>query len=451
MLSSSPTIHRFTPPTCTLEIKAKKSPLSRWTKKEALKKLHFRLSFDDPRIPESKQVTIKGNRNQLEQLHEAVSNYIQEFLQASFQLTNKPETDLESNLKSSTKPYLKRQGLVSHELFFGSLAYQTSEPQIKLSTVQLFDLVTALEEYSTQIATVPELATCKDSKIISLWAGITAAAIVAVGLTIIAIKSQSPRNIALPQKSEPSVAIPQLDDVISPQVSESAKKTTSQPQLNEPLSSTKKLPPPPAVDTPKPPPNIPDPAKYSLPEVASQSGFKISSEATIHSENKANSFNQQTKSLVTMAPKSTAISPVAPEKKANLDESAKNRNRQISKPDISQPGLSAKSATANDSDSNLALNGSIPETDQLKEVKAYFQDKWQPPAELKQSLEYRLILNTDGSVQRIVAIGKASEIYLDRTNIPLRGQSFISPLRDQESSIIRLLLNPDGDVTAFAE
>lgn len=446
MLSSSATIHRFTPPTCTLEIKAKKSPLSRWTKKEVLKKLHFRLSFDDPRIPESKQVTIKGDRTQLEQLHEAVSNYIQEFLHASFQPTNKPKTDLERNLKSSTKPYLQSQGLVSHELFFGSLANQTSEPQIKLSTVQLFDLVTALEEYSTQIAAVPELGTPQGSKIIPLWGGIAAATIVAVGFTI-TIKSQSPQNVASSQKIEPSVVIPQLDDVIPPQVSKLTKKPTSQPQLTESLSSTKKLPPPPAVDTPKPQPNIPDPAKYSLPEVASQSGFKIPPDATIHSENKASSPNQETESVITMAPKATAISPAASKKNSNLEDlDTKKGDRNISK-----PGLSEKLAPANHSNSNLALNSSIPETGQLKEVKAYFKDKWQPPAELKQSLEYRLILNIDGSVQRIVAIGKASEIYLDRTNIPLRGQSFISPLRDHKSSTIRLLLNPDGDVTAFAE
>jgi len=450
MLSSSATIHRFTPPTCTLEIKAKKSSLSRWTKKEVFKKLRFRLSFDDPRIPESKQITIKGDRTQLEQLHEAVSNYIQEFLHASFQPTNKPKTDLERNLKSSTKPYLQSQGLVCHELFFGSLANQTSEPQIKLSTVQLFDLVTALEEYSTQIAAIPELATPQGSKIIPLWGSIAAATIVAVGLTI-TMKSQSPQNVGSSQKLEPSVVIPQLDDVIPPQVSKSTKKPTSRPQLSESLSSTKKLPPPPAVDTPKPPPNIPDPAKYSLPEVASQSGFKIPPDATIDSENKASSPNQQTESVITMAPKATAISPAA-QKNSNLDDlAAKNRDRNISKPDISNPGLSEKLAPANHSNSNLALNSSSPEADQLKEVKAYFKDKWQPPSELKQSLEYRLILNTDGSVQRIVAIGKASEIYLDRTKIPLMGQSFISPLRDQKTSTIRLLLNPDGDVTAFAE
>ncbi len=446
MLSSSATIHRFTPPTCTLEIKAKKSPWSRWTKKEVLKKLRFRLSFDDPRIPESKQITIKGDRTQLEQLHEAVSNYIQEFLHASFQPTNKPETDLERNLKSSTKPCLQPQGLVCHKLFLGSLANQTSEPQIKLSTVQLFDLVTALEECSTQIAAVPELATPQGSKIIPLWGSIAAATIVAVGLTI-TMKSQSPQNVGSSQKLEPSVVIPQLDDVVPPQVSKSTKKPTSRPQLTESLSSTKKLPSPPAVDTPKPPPNIPDPAKYSLPEVASQSGFKIPPDPTIHSENKASSPNQQTESVITMAPKATAISPAAAQKNSNLDDlAAKNRDRNISK-----PGLSEKLAPANHSNSNLALNSSIPETDQLKEVKAYFKDKWQPPAELKQSLEYRLILNIDGSVQRIVAIGKASEIYLDRTNIPLRGQSFISPLRDHQTSTIRLLLNPDGDVTAFAE
>ena len=88
---------------------------------------------------------------------------------------------------------------------------------------------------------------------------------------------------------------------------------------------------------------------------------------------------------------------------------------------------------------------------QAQEIKTYFKDKWQPPAELKQSLEYRLYLNFDGSIKRVVPIGKASELYLDKTNIPVKGETFISPLNKSQKSIIRLLLNPDGGIKTFAE
>ena len=85
------------------------------------------------------------------------------------------------------------------------------------------------------------------------------------------------------------------------------------------------------------------------------------------------------------------------------------------------------------------------------EAKIYFEQKWQPPGELKQSLEYRLLLNADGSIKRVVSLGKGSQLYLDQTNIPVNGELFISPLSESQSSTIRLLLNPDGRVQAFTE
>lgn len=77
-------IRRFTPPTCTLEIWGKNSPLSRWTKQKVIKNLGFQLSFDDPRTPEEEQLTISGDREQLEQIYSLVLNYTEEFLKQSF-------------------------------------------------------------------------------------------------------------------------------------------------------------------------------------------------------------------------------------------------------------------------------------------------------------------------------------------------------------------------------
>jgi hypothetical protein len=76
-------LRRYTPPTCTLEIKAKNSPLSRWAGQPVLKHLRFELSFDDPRQPEDKRVTIQGDRADLEALYEGVTSYVQNFLQQS--------------------------------------------------------------------------------------------------------------------------------------------------------------------------------------------------------------------------------------------------------------------------------------------------------------------------------------------------------------------------------
>ena len=84
-------------------------------------------------------------------------------------------------------------------------------------------------------------------------------------------------------------------------------------------------------------------------------------------------------------------------------------------------------------------------------MRSYFQQRWQPPDGLTQTLEYRLLLNADGSLQRIVPLGQFSENYLDRTNMPLMGEPFVSAARNGETPQIRLVLKPDGKVQSFLE
>ena len=410
------TIHRFTPPTCTLEIKGKKSPLSQWTDQDVLKKMQFRLSFDDPRLPSSQQVLLKGDRHDLESLKISVDRYMQNFLHNSLALN----INIKNNHHTaSNEPYLQPKGLTNHELFFGGISHDNQENKTTLTTVQLFDLVTALEAYGTHISALPQLQ-AKSKKVIPLWGGIAAVAIAAIGTTVL-LKSPSVPNIAVSPESKPS-DIPQFDNVVPPDAAPQSSKRTPKPTINESLSSTKKLPPPPAVDAPKPKPDIPDPADYPLSQVARQSGLQQSRE----------------KSPVAKIPASTP----------QLETKTKPEQEELAA-DNSSISSSSETDIA-DSDNNLALKDT-PSSDQLKEIKAYFQEQWQPPADLKQSLEYRLYINNDGSIKRVVSIGKASELYLSQTNIPVKGEAFISPRNESQQSTIRLLLNPDGGVKTFAE
>ena len=71
---------------------------------------------------------------------------------------------------------------------------------------------------------------------------------------------------------------------------------------------------------------------------------------------------------------------------------------------------------------------------------------------MKQTIEYRLVVSSNGSIIRIIPIGKASAIFLDRTNIPLMGEPFVTPTATTKGNqTIRLLLSPDGEVRAFLE
>lgn len=88
---------------------------------------------------------------------------------------------------------------------------------------------------------------------------------------------------------------------------------------------------------------------------------------------------------------------------------------------------------------------------QIAEIRNYFVQQWQPPSELTQILEYRLVLNADGTIQRIIPLGDASERFVDRTNMPLMGESFVSPLENQDQLQVRLVLSPDGKVQTFSD
>ena len=421
------TIHRFTPPTCTLEIREKNSPLSRWLDRDVLRDFKFKLSFDDPRLPSSQQVTITGDRLNLELLKTAVDGYMQELLHNSF-IT---PTSNEQQQFSNNLPYLQQKSLTECELFFGNLQRDSNEPKISLSTVQLFDLVTALEAYQTKIATLTELETERNKKLIPLWSSIAAVAIAGIGIAAVLYQPLPPSNIASSSKSDAGNSTAEFDDVIPPDISNITERSIPQPQRERAFDSTTRLPPPPAVDTPKPEPNIPNPADYPPSEVLRQSGLKKSP--------RSEKAEPTPKLPAVETPVATEIIPNAkPETKIETTQEPATINDIAAESDIVKE--------ENNSTQKIPKSG-----DRAQEIKAYFQKNWQPPEDLKQSLEYRLYLNPNGSISKVVPIGKAANLYLDRTNIPVRGEVFISPNQKSQKSQVRLLLNPDGGVKTFLE
>ncbi len=375
------TIYRFTPPTCTLELKGNKSPLSRWTNQDILKNYKFNLKFDDPQKPTARQVTIQGNQQDLSQLQAAVDRYLRHYLH-SVQTTN-TETNLAAKTDiSDRQPYLKSQGLIHHELFFGRLIHDSNSDRLQLTTVQLFDLVSVLESYRSQVAILPKTKASKLSKIIPLWGGIAAAAIAAIGIATMLLKSAPQSNTASfpePQskpQSKVQTQIPELEEITPPSAPD--RRTVAQPKLKEPLASAQKLPPPPAVDTPKPKPDIPDPADYPLSDVARQSGFK-------------NSIKQ--KSNADRSVESTIIVPTENQAEsestittAKLEEKLRNRNQigrvdEDSDSNISDDSSIKFEANSSAQNSDLAATSSPAQLSQNQEVINYFQAKWQPPAE----------------------------------------------------------------------
>ncbi|RCJ38284.1 hypothetical protein A6770_13085 [Nostoc minutum NIES-26] len=201
-------IRRYTPPTCTLEILAQSSPLSNWMGKTVLKQLSFELRFDDPQLPEERRVPIRGDRDQLEALCDAVTTYVQEFLQqppesfwvsfSGLKDSSKVPNDSElTDFNQSSSPtktfqsftsqlpgkiYLESSSYLTHNLYLGYLANQASGPVIQLSLLQLFDLATALDEYSADVMALPTLNNRSYVRQLPSWAPVAAVLVVGVGL-----------------------------------------------------------------------------------------------------------------------------------------------------------------------------------------------------------------------------------------------------------------------------
>ena len=491
-------IRRFTPPTCTLEIWEKSSPLSGWTNKKVLKDIRFKLSFDDPKNLDTEPITIEGDRDKLEQLYNTVLDYTGNFLEKSFNPQSLFAVVNNDGFDSGDRLYLTSHGLVNHQLNLGSLS-KDDTATIDLSATQLCDLVSALEEYKTEMAAIAQLEAQrkKSRRWIPIGASV-AGILLAIGV-VAGIMQRSQEEIAT--TSEPTEPItPQ--EVVPPEAPEVAEKPAVEIEENDPLSSTEMLPPPPAVDTPKPPPNIPDPAKYppagnlTIPPVSElpkqdevtlnptestpaeplddsqvQSTIDVPSETaetetataensdtqvTIPPEkNNDDSLENAEEAQIAISDSNTAIDTdiVGRSNRArafneeateyNLEESA--LSDRLADNNIAKPSTDGATITEEDAESKIS------DIVQLQEIESYFQQKWQIPSELKQTLEYRLILGSDGSIERIIPIGKAAEIYVDRTNIPLMGEPFVSPLKEGDRATVRLLLDPNGEVKTFLE
>ena len=407
---------RFTPPTCTLEIIGSKSFIHRRQDRDNSDWFQFKLRFDDPRQPTAKRVTIQGNRRDLERLETAIASYVGQYLASLTVVAN-----AEPELATKDNPSLKKRGLTDCELFFGSLTRNSQSDRINLNTSQLFDLVAALAAFEEAVLLKP----LPLSKNFFRWGGIAAIAILAIITAVIVSRPSSQSNTASSPEPAPAQTKPQPDEVLPPARSPAIARPKVDLKPSEPLTSATRLPPPPAVDVLKPKPNIPDPADYPLPKVAKRSG--------LDNVSPGNTVPEQTESTIAIpdeTPKDRAATPDRIQKAIEPDE---------------QLSQTPQETTVSD----LALEPSTAKSTQVQVIE-YFQQKWQPPAQLKQSLEYRLLLDPDGAIAKVTPLGQASALYLSQTNIPLNGEPFITPAESQPATI-RLLLNPDGKVRAFVE
>ncbi len=566
---SNSVLRRYTPPTCTLEIAAKSSPLSRLTGQSVMKDLRFELRFDDPRKPEDERVIIRGDRTELEVLCDAVSSYVQEFLDPSltqlplaFQ-TSDPTVDSTPNeepirdkhthsdafvndSKPSAAPafetqpnesddssssrrlnldpkrqhfqpwthptgiYLKPRGLLAHNLFLGRLATEESGSVVNLSVLQLFDLATALDEYAAEVVALPKLSSPRSlnkapSPIVwkmapPPWTRIAAVVLLTVGATAAAAKFLYKPNTQK-QATEPQ-ATPQLTpSSLSPLAQVPPAPTTPLPISPLPtpteLSSLKTaptLPPPSAVTIPPLPLSSSPSSTLSFPPTSSRR-TSLSIPPDSFSSTKTTTSPSSKSSKSALAPGGVALLPsptrsASPSSSRSSTESSRSSTQKTPtdqktasavatplplpmlpslKPiPAPSPEVAANVAPSSDTSSATPLPALSPSPSarvaakpntntlfdnipQVAEARDFLQKRWKPPSNLSQNLEYYVFLNTDGTIQRIQPLNTAAVENLDRSNLPMPGDPFVSPVQGEGNPKIRVVFNQDGKVQTFLE
>ncbi len=494
-MATAPTIiRRYTPPTCALEITAQPSALSRWMGKVALKDVRFKLSFDDPRMSDDAWIVLRGDRAQLEGLHTTVSDYVQSFLMRVPALptatverdiaaqTAVSATDLATSIAPSTGITIHPKGLLGHELALGSLATEQSGATLQLSSTQLADLAAALDEYSAEATTLPQL-TGQTAWLPDLtqwsspnWAGLAAGVLVAVGLGtsfMNGLSRQSPSSGTANQasSSDQRLAVPSVSAV--PPTSESFATLPPLAALPSPGSNINPTGTAPGLNGSTMPNSTPSaPIIASQPSSGTQSPvniFEIPQPAapqvaapSAPANPSSSSTNPPLPVIVDDIGSGVAVEPIPDMTQA--DASIPNRT-QAERAEASKPSAQAQAPAASSLGRNRAAESQNQAAEALASsgdnnfmgnaqaaaVQSYFQQRWQPQKDLKQGIQYEIQLNPDGSLKQAKPIGTVAEQFQAKTGIPAVGTPLAPADQDGQSAVVRLLLDPDGSVQAIPQ
>ncbi len=453
-------LRRYTPPTCTLEIMAQGSALSRWTDRQVLKQVKFRLHFDDPRIPKDKQQSISGDRQQLEALCQVVTDYVQTMLYTPPSLSPRPLLLLDTPPLARQAPApvtdiaITPQGLLYHQLSLGHLATPESGPTIALSVTQLADLSTALDAYQADAVAIPTLAQPKGLGVIQGWWRVAAIAVFVMGTTVSAVQFL-PSQMSMETVSESDAA--SRGDEISPESSAPANQRPNQRPNRRQRAEDE------ANESADPLPDdlLADDSGLDLPpagaprrgEGRSRQGGQVPPAPTPRDLSRESPRSPtdlpQEPAIASESAPSTLTVPNAGQREMSPSAEPSGQAEQA---DIIEPfelddfSPEERGTTR----APIAPGTAFDRLPQVSEVRDYFQQTWTPPSDLTQSLEYRLSIDSSGVLQSVTPLGQPSRDYLDSTAMPGSDRPFVSPTPGQ-SLQIRLLLSPAGTVQTFLE
>lgn len=414
------------------------------------------------------------------------------------------------NPAQGTTLHLAPLGLLQHQLHLGPFARNNTPDVIVLTTTELFDLANALDTYHGEIDSIPELNPGKYRRTPAPWLKVAAAAVLAIGVgTSVVRLSQSPGsagNLLQSQADAPASVAERSDSDRLPtrvQLSDIPSATEALPAprggdrrnnranagqgnnrqaeqrnqnregsnqnnsnrdeeaiafnnldndalRNNPRASTDRR----AADAPTAGSTPSSPAPSALSPAPLGGSGQASPNANAQ---RANPPANQPRVPAEIPPELSALPPIsAMGDDILLDSSEMN----LSAP----PGSSASGSTAerntrsiptpNDEAFSSSASGWAAGSStypQLAEVRSYFADQWTPPPNLSQPLQYRLLLNPDGSLRQVVPLGESARSSTSVVGFPAVGEPFVSSFDGNSAPPIRLFLDADGQVRVFLE
>jgi hypothetical protein len=294
-------------------------------------------------------------------------------------------------LPQKKTPSLQTLNLLKHQLNWDLLPNH----KIELSTTQLFDLANALRQFQQDIS---QLKKPKISKL-SLIARISAGSLLLVFATNKLLFSQTTKTVtSIPTTQTVSPEAEPDNIIITPDLPPPALRKKPQLKLPATWQDYTKIQPPTKVQIPSP----------------------------INSPTPPTPDNQTVVETQAIAPVTTPANPLFSQRVPKLYPETASK--------IVQPDSLTKTIIS-----------------PTEEVQVYFQRRWQPPEDLKEKLEYRLIINSQGRIEKMIPLGRISQYHLQSIKPAITAQIIDSPLKSAQQVSIRLILTPQGIVQTLAE
>lgn len=489
---STPLTRTYTPPTCTLEVTAQPSALSRWSDTPVVKSLQFILNLEGLAKGDREPVALQGDQTQLAALSEAVSSYVQrlvssrhtEFpLKAPEQPPVPSPVAAESGLfghEDAPPIHLRSRTLLTHELVLGDLATPDSGNSVILKVSQLYDLATALSDCAADLQQLPVATPVAASspRRIPAWAKTAAAIAVTAGVGTATWQLLQLNQPSLQQAAQsPSPTQPTIVGVAPPPLPETRPRQSTklptvqlpdrsqQPSIidrnnpddrstagNNDLFAAPSSTNPNKSDTPDKPikfdPLPPEPAPLSpnIPESAISMGGNNTATSSAPADNAAPAASSQPSGANTkvMTESSQSISAATARTQQRSADgvgafsgapapSAAIPQPETAPPPATQPGASAREEVFDVTPQILEARQNIAQSQKSRPSRV---------------VEYRLTVNPNGSLAAIDPLGQAAQQYLPKLSIAV-GQPFVSA--PGKRSLIRLVVRPDGTVQTFPD